>query len=154
VRFDWADGTRRYVVWSGTNLNHTLTNLTANPYRVTTVVPATLSSDGETATFTVVTNTPASGSLALSGANLPVLVESTVPVAPVITSATMDASGTTLNGTGPTAETYRVFATTDVTLPFANWMQITSGTFSNSAFQVTDRSATNYPARYYRLSVP
>lgn len=154
VQFDWADGTRRHVVWSGTNLNYTLTNLAANPYRVTTVVPATISSDGETATFTIVTNTPTAGALALVGANLPVLVECTVPTAPVITSATLGNGGFTFNGNGPTAETYRVFATTNVALPFANWSQISSGTFTNSAFQVTDTAATNSAARYYRLSVP
>jgi hypothetical protein len=80
VQFDWSDGTRRYVVWSGTNLNYTLTNLDTNaaPYRITTVVPATLSSDGETATFTITTNALAGTSLALTGTNLPVVVESTL----------------------------------------------------------------------------
>jgi hypothetical protein len=80
VKFDWSDGTRRYVVWSGTNLNYTLTNLDTNaaPYRVTTVVPATLSSDNETATFTITTNALTGSSLALTGTNLPVVVESTL----------------------------------------------------------------------------
>ena len=80
VRFDWQDGTRRYVVWSGTNLNYTLAGLDSNagPYRITTVVPATISTDGETATFTVVTNALVGTSLALTGTNLPVLVESTL----------------------------------------------------------------------------
>jgi hypothetical protein len=80
VQFDCRDGLRRYVVWSGTNLNYTLTNLDTNaaPYRITTVVPASLASGGETATFTVVTNALAGSSLALTGTNLPVLVESTL----------------------------------------------------------------------------
>ncbi len=80
VQFDWSDGTRRHVVWSGTNLNYTLTGLDTNaaPYRVTTVVPATLSSDGETATFAVTTNALTGITLALTGTNLPVVVESTL----------------------------------------------------------------------------
>ena len=80
VQFDWSDNTRRYVVWSGTNLNYMLTNLDSNasPYRVTTVVPATLASGGEVATFTIATNAVAGISLLLTGTNLPVLVESTL----------------------------------------------------------------------------
>lgn len=80
VQFDWNDGTRRTVVWSGTNLDYTLTGLDTNasPYTITTVVPATLSADGKTATFTSVTNPLTGTSLQLSGTNLPVLVESTL----------------------------------------------------------------------------
>jgi hypothetical protein len=154
VQFDWLDGTRRYVVWSGTNLNYSLANLTTNAYRVTSVVPATLSSDGETATFTVVTNTPTAGTLALTGGNLPVLVESTVPAAPNITSVALSNGIFTLSGTGPTAENFRVFATSDVLQAFANWSQIATGTFSNSTFSVTDATAPGTTTRYYRLSVP
>ena len=80
VQFDWSDGTRRFVVWSGTNLNYTLTSLDSNasPYRVTTVVPTALVSNNESATFTITTNVVAGNSLALTGTNLPVLVESTL----------------------------------------------------------------------------
>jgi len=80
VQFDWSDGTRRFVVWSGTNLNYTLANLDTNaaPYRVTTVVPSALANNSETATFTIATNSLAGTSLALTGTNLPVVVESTL----------------------------------------------------------------------------
>ena len=80
VQFDWSDGTRRYVAWSGTNLNYTLNNLDSNasPYRVTVVVPTALANSNETATFTVTTNLVAGNSLALTGTNLPVVIESTL----------------------------------------------------------------------------
>ena len=80
VQFDWSDGTRRYVAWSNTNLNYTLTQLDTNaaPYRITRVVPATISADGETVTFAITTNNLTGTSLTLSGTNLPVLVESTL----------------------------------------------------------------------------
>ncbi len=79
TQFDWADGTRRHVVWSGTNLNYTLTGLDSNasPYRVTVVVPSVLTNSNEGATFTVTTNVVTVNSLALTGTNLPVVVEST-----------------------------------------------------------------------------
>lgn len=156
VRFDWADGTRRFVAWSGTNLTYTLTNLTTNSYRVTTVVPATISSDGETATFTVVTNMPVAGSLTLTGAtNFPVLVESTVLPSPVITNTVLAGTVFTFTGTGPTAQAYRIFATTNIALPFASWTQAASGSFTDGAFQFSDTNlTTNFPRRFYRLSVP
>lgn len=154
VQFDWADGTRRFVVWSGTNLNFTLTNLTASPYRITTVVPATISTNGETATFTITTNTPAAGSLNLTGTNLPVLVESIVLPSPVITNTLMAGNIFTISGTGPTAQAYRVFAATNVALAFSNWTQVSSGSFTGGVFQFSDSFTTNFPQRFYRLSVP
>ncbi|MFM2295075.1 MAG: hypothetical protein RLZZ350_1488, partial [Verrucomicrobiota bacterium] len=155
VRFDWADGTRRFVAWSGTNLNYTLTNLATNSYRVTTVVPATISSDGEAATFTVVTNTPVAGSLTLTGStNFPVLVESTVLPSPVITNAALAGNIFTISGTGPTAQAYRIFAATNVALAFSNWTPVSSASFTNGVFQFSESRATNSPARGFRLSVP
>ena len=154
VRFDWADGTRRFVVWSGTNLNYTFTNLATNSYRITTVVPTAISSDGETATFTIVTNTPIAGSLTLTGTNLPVLVESLVLPAPVITNTALVGNVFSISGAGPTAQAYRIFATTNVALAFANWTQVSSASFTNGVFQFSETRATNAPSRCFRLSVP
>ena len=156
VRFDWSDGTRRFVAWSGTNLNYTLTNLSTNPYRLTTVVPTTISSNGEDATFTITTNTPVAGSLTLTcSTNFPVLIESTVPATPVITNTTLNMNLLTLSGTGPSAENYSVLATTNVTLALSNWTRIGNSTFSNSSFHFTDSaSGTNNLQRFYRISTP
>lgn len=154
VQFDWADGTRRFVVWSGTNLNFTLTNLAANPYRITTVVAATISTNGEEVTFTVITNTPVAGALTLTGTNLPVLVESTVPPPAVITNATVALNVFSMSGTGPAAQAYRVFATTNVALAFSNWTQAGAGNFTGGVFQFSEALSTNSPRRFYRLAVP
>ena len=157
VRFDWADGTRRFVVWSGTNLNYTLTNLATNSYRITTVVPATISTNGEDATtFTIVTNTPTlAGSLALtSSTNFPVLIESTVLPSPVITNTALAGNIFTLSGTGPTAEAYRIFASTNAALAVTSWPQVGVGSFTNGVFQFSDAVTTNFPQRFFRLSVP
>jgi hypothetical protein len=156
VRFDWADGTRRFVAWSGTNLNYALTNLGTNSYRITTVVPTTISSDGETATFTVTTNTPTlAGSLALtSSTNFPVLVESLVLPSPVITNTALVGNIFTISGVGPTAQAYRVFAATNVALAFSNWTQVGSASFTNGVFLFSETRVTNAPSRCFRLSVP
>ena len=156
MRFDWSDGTRRFVAWSGTNLNYTLTNLSTNPYRLTIVVPTTISSNGEDATFTITTNTPVAGSLTLTcSTNFPVLIESTVPATPVITNTTLNMNLLTLSGTGPSAENYSVLATTNVTLALSNWTRIGNRTFSNSSFHFTDSaSGTNNLQRFYRISIP
>ena len=146
VQFDWADGTRRFVVWSGTNLNYTLTNLDTNaaPYRITTVVPATLSSDGETATFAITTN-------ALTGTNLPVVVESTLSLFQIwantripnaaLRGQTDDPDGDGQNnyaeflaGTEPN-DTNSVFKLTGISREGANWRVYWSST-SNRVYSV------------------
>ncbi len=154
VQFDWADGTRRYVVWSGTNLNYTLTNLAANPYRITTVVPATISGDGETSTFTIFTNTPVAGSLTLTGTNLPVLVESTIQTTPTITSFGLAQNVFSISGIVPAGQSYRIFATTNLALAFSNWTQVASSNFTGGTFQFSEPPATSFQQRFYRLSVP
>jgi hypothetical protein len=153
VRFDWNDGTRRYVVWSGTNLNYTLTNLDTNagPYRVTTVVPATLATDGETATFTITTNSLVGTSLTLTGTNLPVVVESALSLFQIwantrIPNAALrgqaddpDGDGQNnyaefLAGTDPN-NAASVFKLTGISRAGANWRIYWSST-SNKAYSV------------------
>ena len=171
VQFDWRDDTRRYVVWSGTNLNYTLTNLDTNaaPYRVTTVVPATISSDRETATFTVTTNSLAGTSLTLTGTNLPVLVESTLTLFQIWANThipdaaqrgeTNDPDGDGQNnyaeylaGTDPN-DAISVFKLTAITQEGANW-RIFWSSASNKVYSVLRAAAvpdfsvqqTNLPA--------
>jgi fibronectin-binding autotransporter adhesin len=59
-----------------------------------------------------------------------------------------------LSGTGPGDAAYRILATTNVALPLADWVQLTSGSFSGGAFAFTDLSATNYPRRFYSVVTP
>jgi len=75
VQFEWSDGTRRWVAWSPDRRPYTLAALTASAVTVTTTVPATLSADGETATFDTRTAPVTAGSVRLNLSDVPVLVE-------------------------------------------------------------------------------
>jgi len=91
VRFDFADGTKRWVAWSPDNQTTTLTGLTnVTSVSLTTVVPTSLSTDGATATWTTATRSVTGGSLTLTLADAPVLLEvaatATVTVAPAVTT--------------------------------------------------------------------
>jgi peptidoglycan/xylan/chitin deacetylase (PgdA/CDA1 family) len=58
------------------------------------------------------------------------------------------------SGTGPTGAAYRIFATTNGTLPFSNWTLAATGSFSGGVFNFTDAQATNHPQRFYRAVTP
>ena len=57
-------------------------------------------------------------------------------------------------GTGPTNQSYRIFATTNVALPLTDWTAIATGVFSGANFNFTDPQSTNHPQRFYRMSAP
>ena len=89
VRFDFADGTKRWVAWSPDNQGYNLTGLTGvASVNLTTVVPATISTDGTTVTWTTSTRTVSGGSVALTLADAPVLLEvaTTAATAPAIST--------------------------------------------------------------------
>ena len=74
---------------------------------------------------------------------------------PQFTNTIKGAEGTyTFSGTGPTSSAYRIFATTNLGLPFSNWLQTASGTFTSGVFNYTDQDATNYQQRFYRIVSP
>ncbi|MEY4488756.1 MAG: hypothetical protein RIQ79_1264 [Verrucomicrobiota bacterium] len=76
VRFDFADGTRRWVAWSPNNQTATLAGLTGvSGLALTTVVPSVLSSDGLTATWTSSSMTVSGDSASITLADSPVLIE-------------------------------------------------------------------------------
>jgi hypothetical protein len=56
--------------------------------------------------------------------------------------------------TGPVGQAYTLRASTNVALPFANWTVLGSGTIPSSPFTFDDLTATNYRARFYRMSLP
>ena len=67
----------------------------------------------------------------------------------------LDANGNcTMSGTGPTNVGYRIFATTNLALPFMNWVPMATGTFGGGTFNYTDTLATNYLLRAYRVVSP
>ena len=75
-----------------------------------------------------------------------------LPVPVIFTRATFTNGRLTLAGTGPSGQSYRVWATTG--LPATNWTAIGSGTFSGGVFTFTDPQSRNLPARFYRVTMP
>lgn len=61
-----------------------------------------------------------------------------------------------LTATGALGTSYRLWATTNVTLaPITNtWTLLNSGTISVSPFTINDLNATNFPQRFYLFSTP
>ena len=59
-----------------------------------------------------------------------------------------------LSGTGPNGAAYRIFAATNLTLPFSNWTALSTGLFGGGVFNFTDTQATNHPQRFYRAVTP
>jgi hypothetical protein len=175
VRFDFADGTRRWVAWSPDNQTTTLTGLTSvATVNLTTVVPATVSADGVTATWTAATRAVNNNSLTLTLADAPVLIEvattTTTATAPTVTTGpapqTVTAGATVTfsvaaSGTAPL--TYQWFkdnvalgGATAATLTFTATAQSAgsytvavtnaAGTTTSSAATLTVSPATTAPA--------
>lgn len=79
------------------------------------------------------------------------------PIAPTLSSPTLLGDGNYgFSATGYNGQSYRVWASSDVTLTpiTTTWTQIGSGTFGGSPATITDLDATNHVQRFYLLSVP
>ncbi|MEI6195819.1 MAG: immunoglobulin-like domain-containing protein, partial [Verrucomicrobiota bacterium] len=59
-----------------------------------------------------------------------------------------------LTFTGQLDQTYNVLATGDLTVPKTGWLTLTNGIFGTNASIYIDQAATNYSARFYRISSP
>jgi len=87
---------------------------------------------------------PATGTLSISA--LP---------SPQVTSVRLGSSGSfTMSGVGPTGQTYRVVASTNVALALSNWTSVATGIFTNGVFSFTDGQASSYARRFYRVTTP
>jgi hypothetical protein len=76
-------------------------------------------------------------------------------VPPVITGGGPWAVGAfRLNGTGPRGSPYHMLASTNLALQMASWSVLTNATFSGGVFTFTDKQATNYSRRFYRVVTP
>jgi autotransporter-associated beta strand protein len=60
----------------------------------------------------------------------------------------------TLTGTGPAGAGYRIFATTNLALPFSNWTTVTTGIFSGGVFNLTETQGAISLQRFYRVVTP
>ena len=74
--------------------------------------------------------------------------------APVLSATTTyGPGGFALSFTGAAGQTFEVLATTDLTLPSADWLVLTSGVFSAGTMTFTDTAATN-GQEFYQIVSP
>ena len=67
----------------------------------------------------------------------------------------MPDGGRLITGTDPAANAFGLWATTNVSRPFATWTLLTNSVFaSDGTFSFTDNAAANIPARFYRVGTP
>lgn len=112
-------------------------------------------------TFPVLTSLSGADARLLAATNAPTWFYGWTPQLPlsqpIISAPTLLPDGNfQFSATGNNGQNYRIWASPDVTLTpiTTTWTQIGSGTFGGSPVTVTDLNATNYPQRYYLLSVP
>ena len=75
-------------------------------------------------------------------------------VAPVFSGAlTYGAGGFSLSFSGSSGQSYRILASTNLTLPLANWPTLTSGIFGTGVISFVDSATTNQQ-KFYRLGSP
>ncbi|MEY2881199.1 MAG: hypothetical protein RLZZ15_3579 [Verrucomicrobiota bacterium] len=147
VRFDFSDGTKRWVAWSTDNQSTTLTGLAATGAATTVVVPATIAGDGATVTWTTATPAITGGSLTLALTASPTLIE-LVNVTPVVSAPTIATAPAAATVTTGGAATFTVVASG--TAPFTyQWLKngvvisgATAATYTIAAAQAAD--AGNY----------
>jgi len=113
--------------------------------RTVTVTPAA----GQTGTA-LITLTVDNGSLTRSTSFL-----LTVAAPPQFTQFTVGSGGSfVLSGTGPDGQSYRILATTNLSLPVSNWPTLKTGSFSGGGFSFTDVQANNHVQRFYQVVTP
>ena len=108
------------------------------PY-VISPVPVAILTTSDYQSFTVVST------------SVPVSADGVLALTPVVSSSLVQADGSfALQFTGPLGMNYSISASTNLT----DWTGITSGVITNLPALFTDTDATNYPDRYYRISLP
>ena len=107
-------------------------------------VDATTFSNVFTGSFQVATN----------GNSLMVVYTPAVLVAPVLNKTmSYDTGGFKINFSGRINQAYRVLATTNMTLPWTNWLVLTNDTFRAGSMDFMDSAATNQQ-EFYRIVSP
>jgi hypothetical protein len=91
-----------------------------------------------------------------NGNSLVLVYPYTAPlVSPVLNGTGMSFTGTGFNFSfsGLNGQTYKILASTNLTLPLADWWILTTGMFGNTPINYTDGSVTN-SQRFYRIISP
>ena len=130
-------------VWTLATASAGITNFSAGAFTVNTAG----FSNAYSGTFTVTTN----------GNSLVLVYAAAAPASlttPVVSGSAAYAAGAfSLSFTGTNGQSYRVLATTNLTLPLTNWLVLTNGTFGTGAVNFTDSRATN-GQEFYRVGSP
>jgi uncharacterized repeat protein (TIGR03803 family) len=79
-----------------------------------------------------------------------------IVLAPHLASITRLLDGSILiTGTGPSSNSFRLWASVDLSKPIASWTQLTNGVFAaDGTFIFTDTVTAAVPAKFYRVSTP
>ena len=75
------------------------------------------------------------------------------PVAPAIVNPMYGAGGFSFSFGANSGQSYRVLASTNLSVPFTGWQVLTNGNFGNGWINFTDRAATNLQ-KFYRVVSP
>lgn len=96
-KFTFADGSKKWVLWSTPNQSYELNGLVNSKATITSVNPTTISTDGETVTWNITQKDVAGGKVSINLTNMPVLVEdgSYANNAPTLPTATFPAHNST-----------------------------------------------------------
>jgi uncharacterized repeat protein (TIGR03803 family) len=69
--------------------------------------------------------------------------------------ASLTNGNVSLRGTGPSGSPFRLWASTDLSIPVVSWTLLTNSVFADDGtFSYTDTGAAAIPARFYWLSTP
>jgi len=101
------------------------------------------------------TNGTFSDSFAAWGVHIYKMAVTNTLVAPILyaTAAISGAGLFTASFSGTNGQSYRVLTSTNLALPFTNWLVLTNGTFDVNLMSFTDHAATNIQ-RFYRVTSP
>ncbi len=142
------------VTYGGTLI---LSNLTASAYKAGTNFHLFSASIYNSSSFTALI--PATPGTGLLWDTSRLTVDGTIGVAaetpPQFTSVTLLADHNfEFTFSANNNDHYTLWASTNLTLPFAQWTDLGSGTMGASPLSFKDLGATNYPQRFYRITVP
>jgi len=102
-------------------------------------------------TYNVLVTSPAGTVPSLSAQLVVTNVVLTPPT--MLSSHLLNDGSFRISFSGPEGQTYRVLATSDLTLPMTSWTVLTNGAFTAEPIQVIDPAAS-LPQRFYRIASP
>ena len=151
---NWTGSTNDVFNWDGSSYTLSAdTSITLSDVVISTRKVA--AGDATRANIDAATSTGNSGSISLTAPSI-TLNSGTKLLSHVESGSSYTGGDISLTATGELGAAYRLWASPDVSLtPITNtWTLLSSGTISVSPFTISDRTATNFPQRFYRFSAP